>query len=572
MKEWKLKNKTFQKQRSELYGYHPVIAKLLYYRGLKDQDQAEKFFNPEYDELHDPFLFSDMKKAVKRIFKAIDNKEKILIHGDYDADGVTSAAVLYKTLKKLGNTPDVFIPHREKDGYGLNTKNIKKFVESGVDLLITVDCGITNVKEIKALADQGIETIVTDHHEPPEQLPEAVAILDPKVEKCSYPFKELAGVGVAYKLAVALLDTAKPERLKKADFSQFGETKGFKKWLLDLVAVGTVADIVPLLEENRILVKWGLVVLNQTKNIGLKKLFKKLNTAKVEEFTIGYQIAPRLNAAGRLKSAQNAFELLVTEDEGEAERLVCDLDQNNKKRQDIVEKAMIQARQTVIQRDKILFLYHEEWLPGVVGLIAGRLSEEYYKPVLAMTSSVNGIVGSGRSIEGVNIIFNLRRAGEYLLRFGGHSGACGFTLKSPAVKEKFERKMKQVIERDLSGKELKPFLTVDMKIKLREVDIFLLRSLERFSPYGEKNEKPLFLINDLQIAAMDLIGKKQNHLRLMVKQDLPILSKMILFSRGKEWFERLDVGDKIKVVCQLGINRWNGNEEPEYKIVDIKLV
>ncbi|MFA6537594.1 MAG: DHH family phosphoesterase, partial [Patescibacteria group bacterium] len=297
-----------------------LIAQLLYNRKIEKATEADIFFNPSFDKLHDPFLFNDMRKSCERIWTAILKKEKILIHGDYDADGVTSSAILAKTLKIFGADFSVFIPHRELDGYGLNLRNIENFIFSGTKLVITVDCGITNVDEVQKLKEHGVETVITDHHEPPEILPEALAIIDPKVVGENYPCKFLSGAGVAYKLAVALLRSA-PAEMYEMSFVEYGGMVGFEKWLLDIVAIGTVADMVPLLEENRILTKWGLLVLSKTRNLGLQKLLEKVSVSKFDTFTIGFQLAPRLNAAGRMKHAEAAYRLLITEDIDEATAL-----------------------------------------------------------------------------------------------------------------------------------------------------------------------------------------------------------------------------------------------------------
>ncbi|MFH0780214.1 MAG: single-stranded-DNA-specific exonuclease RecJ [Parcubacteria group bacterium] len=585
LKQWKIKDKAPLEFFEQFKNYHPIAAQLLYNRGLKNESDALKFFNPDYNQLHDPFLFKDMAKAVERILSAIENKEKIIVHGDYDADGVTSAAVLFKILKALGADVEVFIPHREWDGYGLNLENAQNFVDCGFKLLITVDCGITNVKEIEFLNKFGVDVIVTDHHEPLEILPEAVAILDPKTKDSGYPFRDLAGVGIAFKLACALIENEKTLRQAQGKLEKLknGKTNydGLLKWMLDIVAIGTVADVAPLMDENRILVKWGLVVLQKTQNLGLQKLIKKISTKKIDSFTIGFQLAPRLNAAGRMNHANAAFKLLISEDEEEASQLADDLQKNNQDRQRITEAAVDKAKEFIAQMEidqKILFAFHEEWEPGIIGLIAGKLCDEFYRPVIVMTKSKERVVGSGRSVPGFNITQGLTTVSAMLSRFGGHSQACGFTLTDINVKENFQNELAAHAKSVLADVELTPSLDIDAEIKIKDISWDLLNQLELFAPYGEGNLRPRFLISGLDIAALDKVGGDGQHLRLSVKQDLPRVYKMMGFSLAKKNLPSqssgkaggFKPGEKIDAVCEVGINEWNGNREFEFKIVDLK--
>ena len=571
MKKWKVRDLAPEDYKKKFSHLHPIIAQLLYNRKIESQLEIDSFFNPEYENLHDPFLFQDMDKAVKRIDKAIKSKEKILVHGDYDADGVTSSAVLYRALKLLGADVEVFIPHREDDGYGLNINNVNKFVVQGIKLLITVDCGITNVAEVEELKKQGIEVIVTDHHEPPKVLPEAYCILDPKVIGCDYPFRDLAGAGVAYKVVQALL--AKSKYVKNDKFAIYGGTQGFAKWLLDIVAIGTVADVSILTGENRILVKWGLIVLAQTRWLGLKSLLEQIRPREIDSFTIGFQIAPRLNAAGRLNHAVLAFDLLVTDDKQTAEKIATELQANNTERQKIIEKALNEARTQLDKEEKnnIILVYNENWLPGIIGLIAGRLSDEFYRPTLAMTNSNGSIVGSGRSIEGFNIVESLRILDKYFARYGGHAGACGFTLTENEVREKFEKEYLKNFEQQLEKLDLTPVLPIDCEIHTSQIGFEMLEQIKQLAPFGEGNERPLFLIKNLQITSRDRIGQQNTHLGILAKQETPILFKFMWFSKAKEWFEKIKAGDIVDIVCEVGINEWNGNREFEFKIQDLQV-
>ena len=609
MKKWNVRPNAPPAFLAELKTLPPLVAQLLYNREQKSQSQIDTFLRPEYGKAHDPFLFVDMKKAVERVWQAIELNEKILIHGDYDADGVTSAAVLFKTLKALGAQVDVFIPHREIDGYGINPANLNNFIIQGVKLFITVDCGISNAAEIDVLNAAGVDVIVTDHHEPPPGLPRAFAILDPKVVSSGYPFPFLSGAGVAFKLAQALLrpaytnprdssgggktDDASPhdssggvektndtsphdssgggvivdERLRK-----YGGAEGFEKWLLDIVAIGTVADVVPLVGENRILAKWGLVVLEKTRNIGLQKLLEIIGNKKLDAYTIGFQIAPRLNAAGRMKHADAAFNLLVEEEETRAAQLAADLQKNNSDRQRAIEIALTSAKSKITDRlqEKVFFLFEEGWPPGLIGLIAGKLCDELSRPVIAMTLCNGKVVGSGRSVDGFNITQGLQFVSAHLARFGGHAGACGFTLNSLEIKESFQIDLQSYAAGLLSQLDLTPSLVVDAELKLAEATFDLLKHLQGFEPHGEGNEKPLFLIKNLQIVSADAIGGELTHLRLRVKQDLPMVYKMLWFGHAKEWLPQIRVGDAVDAVCEVGVNEWNGNREVEFRIVDLR--
>ncbi len=573
-KEWRVLPEAPSSFINEWPNYHPLIAQLLYNRGLRSQQDIQSFFNPDFDKMHDPFLFKDMLRVVARIKRALQKKEKIVIHGDYDADGVTSAAVMYKTLQILGANVSVFIPHRELDGYGINMKTARNFVLEGIGLVITVDCGVTNVKEISFLQEAGVDVIVTDHHEPPVILPEAYAIIDPKIKEDNYPFSHLSGAAVAYKVVQALLSQKLKIKNLETTFFEWGGIEGFKKWLLDIVAIGVVADVMPLLDENRILVKWGLLVLNKTRRPGLKNLFDVIRTKKIDSYSIGYQIAPRLNAAGRMNHASVAFRLLTTEDEFEASALADELQQNNVARQRVTELAVNEAKEQLLQQEQkhILFAYNPNWPAGVIGLIAGKLSDEYYRPVIAMTNVETQIVGSGRSVEGYNITEALTTISHLFARFGGHSQACGFTLRDVDDLIIFKESLASHALAKLAELDLQPVLEIDAELRLEEFDLNIYNQLECFEPFGEDNTKPLFLVKGAQVVAFDSVGDGGKHLRLMIKQNSPKVYKMMKFGNGKPANSNIAVGDKIDIICEINKSEWNGRTEIEYKIVDLKKV
>lgn len=552
--------------------HHPIIAQLLYNRGLQSQQDMDIFFNPDFERLHDPFLFQDMRKAVDRLWQALDGNEKIIIHGDYDCDGVTSSTTMFRPLRVLGADVEVFIPHREKDGYGINLNTADKFIEMGVQLVITVDCGITNVEPIKKLKEAGIDVIVTDHHEPLEELPDAYAIINPKVKSDKYPFLGLSGAAVAYKFVQAIY--GEEEKIKKyeKELFEWGGPKGFLKWMLDVVAIGVVADVMPLVDENRILVKWGLLVLEKTRNKGLKCLLDLIRTQRIDTYTIGFQIAPRINAAGRMDHAKVAFELLVEDDEVKAEKLAWKLQQFNQDRQSITEVAVSQAKnQMAEQKGKsVLFAYHADWPAGIIGLIAGRLSEAFYKPVIVMTDTDSGVVGSGRSVEGYNLTEGLVSVSQVFSRFGGHSQACGFTLTDLKVMDEFREGLNAHAAKEMADKNLTPFFQIEAEIRAEDVGLGFLNQLEAFEPFGEVNSKPNFLLKGLEVAGIDFLGQEKNHLRLMVKHNTPRVFKMMKFN-SKNLSEVLRMGQKLDLVVELSKNEWNGRVEPQFIIVDIKI-
>jgi len=406
-----------------------LILQLLFNRGLKQQKQIDAFLNPDYgQDVLDPFLFPDMEKAVERIYQAVANKEKITIHGDYDADGVSSTVLIADILQQLKVDFNIYIPHRDKEGYGLNKKTVNYLAEKKTNLIITVDCAISNYEEVELAKAKGIDVIITDHHSSPPKLPKAFAIINPKVEKCNYSFQGLSGVGVAFKLAQAVIAKDKNNVF----------APGYEKWLLDLVAIGTVADVMPLLEENRALVKYGLIVLNKTRRKGLKALAEKAGVFPVKEKdlinseNIGYVLAPRINAAGRMDHANTAYELLVSDKSQEISELVDNLEKTNQQRQRLTEKIMTEIRSQIKDVDKeyIIIASGKDWPLGVIGLAAGRIKDEYNRPVLIISKQAKKTVGSGRSIDEFNLIADLGELESYFDTYGGHPGAAGFSLKS----------------------------------------------------------------------------------------------------------------------------------------------
>ena len=565
----------------------PVVARLLYHRNITDGKKIDEFLNPDYTEdVHDPFLFRDMRLAVDRIFAAIDAQEKITVHGDYDADGVCGAVILVSTIKAAGGTDvGVFLPHRETDGYGLNKKNVQYLADKKTNLIITCDCGISNKEEIELARSLGMDVIVTDHHSIPHELPPAYAIIHPKIEGEMYPDKGLCGGAVAFKLAQALLATHKQ---KGGVLPNEQSHEAFEKWLLGMVAIASVADMVPLLGESRTLTKYGLVVLNKTNQIGLQKLLLEArlmdeNGSKKREFdahTIGFQIAPRLNAAGRMNHANVAFNLLLTSDPGEAADLAFELNKNNQDRQDIVEKLCKEAEEQADAQEEapVLVVVGKGWSTGIVGLIAGKIKEKQYKPTIVVAVNESGVTGSGRSIDEFNLIEALQELPPTLFeKLGGHPMACGFTLASEDDIEPLRHALIEKFLEKTAGLDISPKLLVDAEIALEDVHWELYDILQKFEPFGKENEKPTYLARGVTVQTVKSIGKNGNHITIMGSHRTNKLRKMIgwnFCSENEEktnWCRALKQGDMIDVAFEIGINEWNGNRELQLTIKDLKL-
>lgn len=566
--------------------FHKILSQLLWNRDLKTQKEIDEFLNLDYSkDIHDPFLFNDMANAVKIVNKSLDENKKIIIYGDYDADGVTASAILVKTLRGLGGKNiDVFIPHREKDGYGLNLKNIELFKKDGVDLIITCDCGVSNFEEVELAKKYKIKTIITDHHSIPEKLPQADAIIHALSPEENYPDKGLAGAGVAFKLAQALLIEHKKNNKLMPDGQSH---EGFEKWLLDLVAIATIGDMVPMTGESRILTHYGLKVLSKTKNIGLKQLIMLTNlasnTSKPKTLTsdmVSFQIVPRINAAGRMNHANSAFILLSTKEDKEASNLATELYQNNLDRQKDTEKIINEALSQVIDEKQvdnpILFTIGKDWSLGLVGLVAGKLKDRYNKPAIVMGWLDGQISGSGRSILQFNMIDAIRSSPELFEKFGGHPQACGFSLKSPEKLDEFKKIMIEKAAIATKGVDLAPKINIDAEIKLVDIGWEFYNEIQRLAPFGVKNEEPKYISTNLTLSEISFIGKDKKHLKIAVQQNSSQIFKAIAFNFGDsekhpfDWKKNLNINDKIDIVFKININEWRGNRELQLMIVDIK--
>ncbi|MDO8462931.1 MAG: single-stranded-DNA-specific exonuclease RecJ [bacterium] len=549
-----------------------VVAQLLYQRGVREEDAIAAFLYPDYDaHRHDPFLFRDMAKAVDRLFAARERGEAILVHGDYDADGVSGAAVLEETLAALGCTVDTFIPHREEDGYGFREAGLAYACEIGARVIITCDCGIANAATVVAANESGIDVIITDHHLIPtddagtQQPPPAHAILHPKVDGEAYPEKQLTGGGVAFKLAEALC-------LRDAERGDHTLAEGFSKWLLDAAAISTVADFGPLTGENRVIVRYGLVVLAKTRRLGLRKLYEVsgINPERITPGTIGFQIAPRINAAGRIDHASVALRLLRTNDPEEAAVLADRLNATNIERQQLVMRANAEALEQVGDLgDRHMLVVVGDWWPqGIVGLVAARLVEHYHRPAIALTTLGGVVAGSGRSIAHFHIVQALDSVSQTLLSYGGHPQACGLKLRDAAQILAFREGLEAYARRTLTPADLLPTLAIDAELVLADLTMELVEHVEMLQPYGIGNPTPRFMTRGLMVADVRTMGRDNAHGRITV-QDGTLRQQFICF-RYESICPNVRIGDTVDVVYELGINEWNGRRDVQAKIVDLR--
>lgn len=549
----------------------PFLVRLLVNRGCASSEAARTFLSKTFDEhIHDPFLFRDMRKAVDRIIRALERNERILLYGDYDVDGVSALSILFLVLKALAaSSVSVKIPDRFTEGYGLNERAVRQAAKNGMTLLILCDCGTSNAVEIALAHSLGIETIIVDHHQAPPELPQALAMLNPAFENETYPEKKLCSGGIAWKLATALLTATDygHSRLEKP------LPVGWEKWLLDLAALATVADLMPLVGENRAIVRHGLTVMKKTRHVGLQELSRVMNAplSSVTTSTIGFQIAPRLNAAGRLEHAGDAFELLTTGDRDQAAFLARKLNAANSQRQRMTENAYREALEQVSAEQPPLLVVAtgEGWSSGIIGLVAGRLKEAFHRPAIAIGGENGKLVGSGRSIAGLNITKALVEAGEHLEKFGGHPMACGFTVASKQALPLFVDAMRSIVARELDGADLRPELRIDAELSFHRLDWDLLSILSALEPYGVGVPAPVFVTRNARLLDVRRVGREGKHLRLRVAHGDDRIVPAIGFSLGG-WADRLRPGDTIDCVYRVSLNEWNGQREIQLELADIQ--
>ncbi|MDQ8759919.1 single-stranded-DNA-specific exonuclease RecJ [Streptococcus ruminantium] len=554
--DWQLLTSSSSEQFTKLAkkeGLDPVAAKLLYDRGIHTSEDLHTFLHPSLDDLHDPYLLHDMGKAVDRIRRAIEDYEQILIYGDYDADGMTATSILKEVLEELGAEVQVYLPNRFTDGYGPNLSVYKYFIEQqGVSLIVTVDNGVAGHEAIAYAQEKGVDVVVTDHHSLQETLPNAYAIIHPEHPDGSYPFKQLAGCGVAFKLACALLETVHAD-------------------LLDLVAIGTIADMVSLTDENRVMVKYGLSLLRQTERVGLQELIKiaGIDVASLDEETVGFQLAPRLNALGRLDDPNPAVELLTGFDEEQAYEIALLIDSKNTERKDVVQAIYDEAR-TMIRSDRpVQVLAREGWNPGVLGIVAGRLLEELQQPVIVLSIEADKAKGSARSTEAIDIFQALKDHQDLFIAFGGHAGAAGMTLEVDKLGVLSETLATYIRENSLDQPSRSP-LVLDEELDLEELTMETLKSFGKLAPYGMDNKKPVFYLKDFQVESARTMGQNNAHLKLRVTKGTATFD-VVAFGRGNLALE-FSQAKQLELAVTLSVNQWNGNTSLQLMLVDARVV
>lgn len=538
------------------------IAKVLIARGIDSVEKMNKFFNPSLEELYDPFLMEDMEKAVDRIRKAILNKERFLIYGDYDVDGTTGASMLYLFLKELGANVEVYIPDRFKEGYGISRVGIEKAYQKGANVMIAVDCGITAINEVKLAQELGIDVIICDHHEPGDKIPEAFAVLNPLKETCSYPFKYLSGCGVAFKLVQAL------QKKLSADVDPFQ--------YLDYVAVAAAADVVPLVDENRILVKHGLDLLNSSNpRVSFLALLERagLRDKKINTWHIGFIIGPRINAVGRLGDATRAVEFLISNDYNSASYWADELHRENEKRQSLDREAFEEAieiieREEIYKKDKVFVLYSENWHQGVIGIVASKIVDKYYRPTILLTYADGVLKGSARSIPNFDIYHALKKCEDTLLQFGGHKHAAGMILQPEKLKD-FKIAINKFADEVMNDDTLTREIYIDAVVDINEISGMIYeywRTLKNFEPYGPGNLEPVFLATNVPISDVRIFGN--NHLKFKIKVN-GLTIDAVGYGLGN-FYNEIIGKDRASIVFTFDEGNWNGQSVIQFKVKDLK--
>ncbi len=538
-----------------------VIAKILLNRGICNYENAKVFFRPDINQLHNPFDMRDMDVAVDRLVAAIKQQEKIVIYGDYDVDGTTSVALLLLFLKQFGLQPLFYIPNRIKDGYGLSDEGIREIHQWNADLIITTDCGITAFDEVELANNLGIDVIVSDHHEPSEILPKAIAVLNPKRKDCDYPFKELAGVGVAYKLIQGACEKMQLDQKMSTQF-------------LDLVAIGSTADIVPLLSENRILVNAGLEQLNRDPKMGIRAILlsSRVLSRTINTGQILFTIAPRINAVGRMGSADRAVDLLTAESQARANEIAAVLENENQNRRNIDEDTFQEALVLLKDQynpdiDKVIVLAKDDWHPGVIGIVASKIVERFYRPTV-MISLKNGTgKGSARSIQGFDIFQAIKTCEKLVSAYGGHKYAAGLSIKSeniPQLKSQLNKYAVNVMDEKI----LIPKIRIDSELNLNDIDGKFVRILNLFAPFGPQNIRPVFMSSNLQVVGLpQIVGN--NHLKFKVRQN-GVVIEAIGFNLG-DLIYRLDPGEKnLDMVYSIDENLYKGKKTLQLRVKDLR--
>ena len=539
------------------YNLNSLLATILVNKNIIDKEKIRLFLEPNRNDFYDPYLINDMDIATDRIIKAINNQEKVIIYGDYDVDGITSITVLKSFLKDVGLQASYYIPNRLEEGYGLNKDAINKIAEQGYTLMITVDCGITAIEEVEYANSLGIETIITDHHEPGEELPNALAVIDNKRKDSKYPFRELAGVGVAFKVSQAL---SQKLNLKEETYLKY----------LDIVCVGTISDIVPLVDENRVITKLGMLLVKQTKNLGLRSILNSSGYRQINSMAISFGVAPRINACGRLGDAEEALKLLLSTDIYEVNELTNKLNEHNRQRQEI-EKSISKEAIEKIENEKLnenrtIVVGGKNWHHGVIGIVSSKITEKYFKPSILLSLEENGIAkGSGRSIPGFDLHEALMKCEDLLDKFGGHSMAVGLTLKQENLSEFYKRF--EYFAKESKIEEIVPIINVDAKIELRDINKKVIEDLKQLEPFGEANKMPIFALKNVKIDSIRSLSDGK-HLKLTLREKNQVISA-IGFNIGN-LVNEYKIGDRIDIAGTLEINTYNGMESLQINIKDVK--
>ena len=561
-KKWTLKYKG-RLERDELSDkirISPEISQILKNRGIKNERDSEIFMNPSLDYLRDPFLMKDMAKAVDRIKKAMDNNESIFIYGDYDVDGVSSTSILYLYFDSINYPISYYIPNRLEEGYGINEEAIKKISEQGCNLIISVDCGITSVKEVELANELGIDVIITDHHECQSEIPNAYAVINPKQEDCNYPFDMLCGCGVAFKLIQALT----PKDVFKTTMYNY----------LEIATIATICDIVPLVDENRIIVKNGLKLMKEGKNLGLRELIKVcgVDTEKIGSSHVGFSIGPRINASGRLGYSYLGVQLFTTKDEHEANEIARMLEEKNDERQ-LIEAKMYHEAEEIInsnksyEDDKVLVIAKEGWQHGIIGIVASKLTEKYYKPTILLTIEDGEATGSARSIKGFSIFETLMKCKNLLNKFGGHDQAAGLGLDANKV-DKLRDEVNKIADYNLTSEDMIENINVEFELPEDKVSLDLVDELHKLEPFGLSNPSPRFIMRNLVLDDMFTLGKNKQHLKLNVYNENTYECIGFNMAHLKENF---NIGDKVDILFQLDENNYMGKRTVQLLLKDIRL-